>query len=64
MEVRIKPEKTEKPLDPPPVQDERQTPVPHNKPHTLDNCNGDLDSRFEAILEAYALDPERWDGLQ
>jgi hypothetical protein len=64
MEVRMKPEKNEKPLDPPPVQDERQTPVPRNDPHAFDNCNGALDSRFEEILEIYALDPERWDGLQ
>jgi len=42
----------------------RQTIVYLQKQITQDaQCCCPADSQFEAILDAYARDPERWDGL-
>jgi len=60
----MEPQKIEKPLKPQPNQEERDPPLRRKGPYKFDNCNGTLDPRFQAILEIYAMDPERWDGLQ
>jgi hypothetical protein len=59
--------KTERPKEPPKTQPKRDfkdvfatRPIePKDPPQTKCDCDP-----FEAILDAYAENPERWDGLE
>ena len=46
--------------------DNRQLQEPAQQKQALDFRDGvyQFDQTFEALLEAYARDPERWDGVE
>ena len=48
------------------TKDNRQSQAPAQQAQALDFRDGvyQFNQTFEALLEAYAQDPERWDGLE